>query len=103
MPTWIQLTESGEKKNKQITKQKPHKDFFVIERGKDELGAYDLGYLCSILHDLASSSIVKLSHFNLEAQKSFDVGLVQAVEDADTSVHMCLKKVKKCPKYPSLC
>lgn len=59
-----------------------------------------MGYLCSILHGLASSSIVKLSQFNLEAQKSFDVGSVQAVEDADTSVHMCLKKVKKMPEIP---
>lgn len=38
------------------------------------------------------SSFVKLSHFHLDPQKRFNVGLVQAAKDADANVYICPKK-----------
>lgn len=38
--------------------------------------------------------MVTLSHLNLDPQKSFDVGLFQAGEDADTKEPVSLKQVK---------
>lgn len=43
---------------------------------------------------LPPNSMVTLSHLNLVPQKSFDVGLFQAGEDADTNEPVSLKQVK---------
>lgn len=50
--------------------------------------------ICVRFSILPSTSTVSLSHLNLDLQKSFDVGLFQAGEDADINVSISLKQVK---------